>query len=267
MESMKHLRILGVALVAVFALVAVTAASASAASEPEYKACVKLKKNAEKKYTGGFNDKRCTEVNGAGEGKYAAEEVKAPIEFTGKSKASTLYYYVPGGAILYTVTCKKDKVTGTIESAKEIGGGLGLGITFESCEAMNLSTKVKAKCATAPSVEPGGIALLDLTLPAEAPGLGVQARISAFECGTTKFERMFPLLEAEVLPTSKGEFAVFKVNKATGESIPRELLFEGSPVAVESTGEVVEGATHYSVEVGLEGTDPIAPKKEVVVIP
>ena len=268
---MKQLRILGIALVAVFTLGVAAAASASAATSPEFKLCVKVAKNAEKKYTGGYNNKTCTEVNSNKEGKYATEAVKPPIAVAGKSKASTLYYYEPGGAILYTVTCKKDKDAGTIQTSTtlETAPGApegGLVVTFEKCEATNLSTKAKAKCASGP-VATSEAAVLDLTFPAETTGFGFQANVSAYECGSIKFEPSSGLWEAEVLPTSKGEFAAFKVNKATGESIPRELLYEGSAIGVFSGGEVVEGATHTSVEIGVESTEAITPKKGVVVIP
>ena len=259
---MRHVRILGLALIAVFAFTALAAASASAA-EPEFKLCVKAAKNAEKKYTGGYNNKTCTEVNAAKEGKYAAEEVTAPVEFTGKSKTSTLYYYVPGGAILYTVTCKKDKDAGSVANSTEMGG---FTITFESCEATNVASKVKTKCATAPVLS-AAAALLAPTLPAEHPGFAGEFTGSAYECGTTKFTGSFIVVESEVAATSKGETAAFKVNKATGESIPREFLFTGEPYADESSGEVVDGSGGHAVEIGIESTEAIGPKKGLVIIP
>lgn len=84
---MKRIGTAGLCLVAVLALSAMAAASALAAA-PEYKTCLKTSKVAGK-YTGGYNDKACTSVNGAGEGKYALSEWNAGKKVTTKGKGGS----------------------------------------------------------------------------------------------------------------------------------------------------------------------------------
>ncbi len=81
---MKSIKVMGLCLVAAFALSAMAVASASAAA-PEYKTCLKAEKVGGK-YTGGFNDKACSSVNGAGEGKYKLGEWNAGKKVTTKGK-------------------------------------------------------------------------------------------------------------------------------------------------------------------------------------
>jgi hypothetical protein len=258
---MKQLRTLGIALIALFALTAVAAASASAAGEPEFKSCVKTSTNAEKKYTGGYNDKRCTEVNAAGEGKYATEEVATPLAFTGKSKTTTLYYHA-GGEVLYVVTCKKDAISATIGSSRSSEEGT---IKLEKCSATNSSTKATAKCATTPTIS-AGTGVLDRTLPAEHAGFGILGVLGPYACGPVSFGEGSALFEGEVVASSKGEFVNFTANPTTGEQGNQHFLFEGEEFESFGNSSVTEGATTQSDEVSIEGSEPIAPKKGVVVI-
>jgi len=79
---MRRIKFLGLAAVVLVAAVGVLAASANAETGPTWFECGKAAKNAEKKYTGKYNDKACTQKNEAGEGKY---ELQPGV---GKAKAS-----------------------------------------------------------------------------------------------------------------------------------------------------------------------------------
>ena len=57
---MRHLRIIGLALIATFALSAIVAASASAETLPTIYECGKAPKNAQKKYLGKYTNSTCT---------------------------------------------------------------------------------------------------------------------------------------------------------------------------------------------------------------
>ena len=261
---MKHLRILGLALVAVLALGAVAAAGASA-SQPEFLKCAKAPKVGGK-YTGGFNNKLCTEVNGAGEGKYATSALATPLAFTGKGKTTTLYFYKPGGGIIYELACKKAAISDEIAEPTSFEGL----ITFESCSLANEVTKAKAvKCATSLSVPVVGL-LREHTVPATAhPGVSLLFFAPAYSCGGVTLETTtaLPFITGEVTATTKGEFGTFTVNKATGaQSLEGWLEEEGEPSKfAPDEVEATEGATSESLRVGLETSQPIAPKKEVVI--
>ncbi len=261
---MRHVRILGLALVAVFAITALAAASASAA-EPEYKMCKKAAK-VEKKYTGGYNDKRCTEVNVGGEGKYATSPVALPLSFEGKSKASTFYYSKPGGGgIVWEVVCKKDKDSATIEEPSYLEGT----ITFEKCAATNEVTKAKAVSCAGSIVVPFVGLLREETVPATPhPGITAMFLAPAYSCGGVSFESVtaYPFVTGEVSPTAKGEFGAWTVNKTTGVQSLEGWMEEGEPskwAPVEA--EVTEGAGTESLRFGLETTEALGPKKEVVI--
>jgi hypothetical protein len=121
----------------VLALTAVTASAATAA-EPALYQCVKASRNAEKHYTGGYNDKACSEPNGTHEGKYELEEwflgskeaktgkqgkVKA---FKGKSKGTNLEVKELGG-----ISCTSSADTGEFNGPKSAAHIL---VTFKGCE-------------------------------------------------------------------------------------------------------------------------------------
>ncbi len=259
---MRSIKIVGLCLIAVFAFSAVAAGSAFA-SEPTYLHCGKAAKVG-KKYTGGYNNKTCTEVNGAGEGKYATSALTLPTSFEGKSKVST-FYYSKAGKIVWEVVCKKDKVSGTIEEPSSFEGT----ITFESCSASNEVTKAKAvKCASS-VVVPVVAPLREETVPATShPGVTALFFAPAYSCGGVSFEitTAYPFVTGEVSPTSKGELGVWKVNPSTGLQSLEGWIEEGSPSTwPPAEAEVTEGASSESMRFGLETTEPIAPKKEVVI--
>jgi hypothetical protein len=262
----RHLRMVGVCLVAVFAIAAVASASASAA-EPEYKACVKAVKNAKtKKYEGGYNNKTCTEVNGKGEGKYATQAAKLPISFEAKSKASTFYYSKPGGGgIVWKVVCTKDLNSAAISEPTAIEGT----ITFEKCKASNQITKAKAVTCAGSITVPYGGTLHGETVPATGhPGIALVFFAPAYSCGGVTFESVttFPFVVGEVAATTKGETGVWTVNKTTGAQSLEQWIEEGTPTGwAPVEAEVTAGASTESLRFGLETTEAIGPKKEVVI--
>lgn len=253
---MKTIKLAGLCLVAVLVFTAVAAASASA--EPTYKSCVKAPKNEEKKLTGGYNDKLCSEVNIAGEGKYEAVEVITPLNFEGKSKTTTIYFHNEGG-LVDKLVCKKDKEGSQIESPTSENGT----ITFEKCEVFNALNE-RTKCASPMGLVVTGV--LGETEPAEKPG---DAMILALggnkdECGTFKINALFGYRFGTVEESKKGAVNHLAVNPITFEQEINEFRLEGSETEGFMTAEL-EGVAG-SVDVSVEGTEPLGPKG-VVVIP
>ena len=260
---MRHVRTLGLALIAGFAFAALAAGSASAA-QPEYLKCAKAAK-VESKETGNFNDKLCTEANSKGEGKYATSALTTPLAYTGKSKATTLYYSRPGGPIVWELTCKKGTETAEISEATSEEGV----ITLASCALTNELAKAKAvKCSGAVTVPFAG-ALREETVPASPrPGITYVLFLPEYSCGGVSFDTTtaFPFVTGEVTPTSKGEFGSFTVNKATGEQSIEQWVEEGSPTKwAPLEAEVTAEAKSETLRVGLETLQPLGPQKEVVI--
>lgn len=117
---MKAVRPLVVCLAAAMALVALTAAGASAAA-PEFKVCVKAKKE-DKKYTGKFKDKACSEAEPKGEGKYERAEWSKAKKKLFKAQNSgpiknNLINPLEGGAIDATTECTGEKTAGEVSGA------------------------------------------------------------------------------------------------------------------------------------------------------
>jgi hypothetical protein len=254
----------GVCLVAMFAITAVASATASAA-QPEYQACTKLKANAiTKKFAGNYTNSTCTEVNATKEGAYEIEAAKLPMSFAGKGKAATFYYYKPGGKIAWKVLCKKNLESAAIEETTSLEGT----ITFEECVATNQVTKAKSTCAGSIVVPFAGL-LREQTVPASA-GFGVSYLFlaPAYTCGSATFESVtaFPFVTGALTPTKAGELGVWTVNKATGVQTFEGWTEEGKPSTfAPPEAEVTEGATAQTLRFGLATTDPLTPKKGVIV--
>jgi hypothetical protein len=133
---MRRFKIVGLCLVAVFALSAIASATASA-ELPEVVQCVKAAKVG-KKYTGHYNDKKCTSKDEAGEGKYELEpwNLGSKTEKTGKGgklkkfkgKSGTAFLEVVG---LGPVTCSKGADEGEFTGPKTVGN---INVTFTGCE-------------------------------------------------------------------------------------------------------------------------------------
>ena len=136
---MKHLRILGLALLALFAFAALAAASASAEGGPEggtpgFNKCVKAAKVG-KAYTGKYTDKECKTTSPENTGKYEVESVTSG-KFEAKSKTSVLTTHTTKG-VPVVITCKKDKAKGEIIFENEV---VEENVTFEDCTANGVKT-------------------------------------------------------------------------------------------------------------------------------
>jgi hypothetical protein len=125
----RHVRILGLALIAVFAMTAVAAASASAEQAPKFMKCVK----AVPKNTGKYSDKACTKAVG-GTGGYE-------LELLGGAKAGLAVTKAKGKAVITTrgisgktqvVECSKTSVAGELYNTFASGKFAGT-LTFEKC--------------------------------------------------------------------------------------------------------------------------------------
>jgi hypothetical protein len=122
---MRKQRIIAVGIAAVAALCGITAANAAAA-EPALFECAKAPK-VEKLYTGGFNNKTCSEPNGTHQGKYELQEgIGKGKAFKGKGKGANLEVKELGG-----VACTSSTDTGKFTGPKSAGGIL---VVFKGCE-------------------------------------------------------------------------------------------------------------------------------------
>jgi opacity protein-like surface antigen len=134
---MKHFKTMLAAVVAVTALAAVASAGASAA-EPALFQCGSAPKNAEKHFTGGFTDKKCSVPSATHEGKYNLEEwnlgsaelktgKKGKVKkFKGKGKGANLEVKQLGG-----IACTSSTDTGEFNGPKSAAN---VAVTFKGCE-------------------------------------------------------------------------------------------------------------------------------------
>lgn len=122
---MKWMKTVVLCLLAFAALGSVASAAASA-SEPALYECAKAPKVG-KSYTGGYNNKTCTEVNGTHEGKYELQEgIGKGKAFKGKGKGANLEVKELGG-----VSCTSSADSGKFTGPKTAGG---VEVTFKGCE-------------------------------------------------------------------------------------------------------------------------------------
>jgi hypothetical protein len=122
---MKLITSLGLALVAALAMSAIAAAGASAA-EPALFECAKAPKVG-KFFTGGFNNKTCSEANPEHKGKYELQEgIGKGKAFKGKAKGANLEVKGLGG-----VACTSNSDVGKFTGPKT---GAGIVVTFKGCE-------------------------------------------------------------------------------------------------------------------------------------
>jgi hypothetical protein len=126
---MKRIGIGGV-LAAAIALAVLSAPTVvAAAGGPEYLACGKAAK-VNKKYTGHYTNKLCSEVSLTNEGKYEHAAAKLPIKTKSKFGATTIYLYNPiEHKLASEVPCEKGVESGTITGSRE--GTLAL--TYTGC--------------------------------------------------------------------------------------------------------------------------------------
>ncbi len=127
---MKRIGIVAVTAAAI-ALVALSAASvAAAAGGPEYLVCAKAAK-VNKKPTGHYSNKECSEVNATNEGKYErVTATKFPVKTTAKFGETKIYLYNPMEHKYESeVPCKTGSASGSINNSTE--GTIKL--TYKGC--------------------------------------------------------------------------------------------------------------------------------------
>jgi hypothetical protein len=201
----RNVRMLGLCLIAIFAMSAVAAASASAAEEPEYLSCVKAAKVG-KTYTGGYNNKTCTEVNAKSEGKYATKAVASGTKFTSKSKGAT---FTVDGTV---VKCKKDTDAGEFFG----GGTIVEEITFSDCGVNgNKKDPCESTGAGAGTIKTNRLSDFLVYLNAEETQIGVillgTGAWAEFNCGAKSFAVDGTVL-GTLENTAKGDTVTFKVS-------------------------------------------------------
>jgi hypothetical protein len=243
-------------------LAAASAGSADASQQqPEYGMCSKAAKVG-RTFTGGFNDKACTQPNADGEGKYRLAPVKTPYGFLAAVKPSVFYYRAPKGGVVWQVKCPgteaKGVITGPATSAETM--------ILESCVAKDVAAAGKAlHCGhVVVAVE---TALVEL-LPGGAPGLLVYPGFAkAFTCESVTFGQMVGFEVGAVEDTGKGPLASLTVNPATGEPTLGSFYdFEEHEPFTASLESEVSGSSPPVLEVGLQAAIPLAASKELVVV-
>lgn len=240
-----------------------TIVASASAQQPEYRTCLKAAKAGKPaKYTGGYNNKRCTEVNAEGKGRYALGKVVTPYPFKGKGKAGTFYFH-SGAKIVWVLECKRSEDAGVITSPTE--GTLN--ITFENCRAKLPGAKKGLECPTLTvTVE----SLLVETIPGEAAGVLLYPGFAkAFACEEpvaeelVAFGAMRGFAVASVEGAHKGPVAGFAADPATGAQAISEFYdFAEKAMFGASLQSAVSGS---SLEVGLATTQPLGSKEVVVV--
>jgi hypothetical protein len=128
---MGRLKIAGLCFASAFAVMAVVAGGASAVA-PEYGRCVKLEKNAEKKYEGKYTDKGCTKEATAEEqslgtkNKYEWHPGAVKVHQTSTGGKATLQEVGK-----YAVGCESESSTGDYVGTKE---ATHLFVKFKGCK-------------------------------------------------------------------------------------------------------------------------------------
>ncbi len=192
---MRRIKFLGLAAVVLVAAFGVLAATAGAETTPKWFECAKLKKNAEKKYTGKYTDKVCTktatpeEITAGSSNKYELQEGvgKAKV-FKGKGKGTPkIEVETPYGN--YPIHCKTNSTTG-----KPAVPNLETGVTFalSGCEFLTHSCKTPGG-KKGEITGSGLVGELGFIKPEAGPGSEVGLRIenaggeekplTVFECG------------------------------------------------------------------------------------
>lgn len=247
----RRIRIAALWSVALVAVFAVAAASASAAA-PEYQVCAKASKNAEKKYTGKYSNKTCSEENVKNEGKYELEswEHAKKLAFKGSGGEGVLSVYT--GITKVAVTkCEKAKSVGEVTGPKTFTTV----VTFEKC-------KTSGKVCTSTGAKAGDIVTytLDGEIGPISTGTGVGVKITGagpehlsakFECeglvaetkGSVVGEQTGDLTEAakswgNVFTTNaQGEPTIRSFTGGTYEPLLTKLIQEGKSLGEYESGE------------------------------
>lgn len=255
---MKRINTIGLCLVAVLAFTALAAASASAEGGPEgavpgFGKCVKVAKNAEKKYTGAYGEKECkTKATPAETGKYELELVNSGT-FTDKSKTTTLTTTTTKG-VAVTVVCKKDKSLGELIYENEVVKDT---ITFEKCAGPGGKTD---KCGNVgpETIETATLEGLPVWLNEARTEAGVlligETGFAKFKCGSEEVEIKGFVEGSATLGGKKGPTITFALNGSKEQALksfylggpagPFNLYTEPKPgEEVETTLQSVEAMT------------------------
>jgi hypothetical protein len=243
----RHLRILGLALVAIFAMAALGAGSASAA-ELSYSTCVKAAKSG-KTYTGKYNDKACTEVNSKSEGKYEAQAAPEEAAFTGKSKAVVIT------AAGKTVTCKKGTNAGTL-TTERFGTDQ---FTLSGC-AVSKPEPCETPSAGAGIIKTSVLHTGLVWLNAGESQIGMLLTssggpVATFKCGATTIALKGRVL-AQVANTKKGQTLTFAVSG--GKQAQQTFFLEEEEFGPFTL--FTENLAEEEVEATLSLTDEQGPK-------
>lgn len=258
MRSLTRLsRLLALSVLAVLASAAVAHALPQ---QPEYGMCAKAVKVGHG-FTGGYNDKDCTQPNAKGEGKYALAPVKTPYGFSAPYKPSVFYYHAPAGGVVWEVKCPGTEVKGVITGPATSTETM----SFEGCIARDEAASGKSShCGRVEvTIE---TALVEL-LPGGAPGLLVYPGFAkGYACEEVTFSEMEGFEVGAVADSSKGALATLAVNSATGEPTLSSFYdFEEHESFTASLESEVSGASPPILDVGLQTVIPLGASKELVV--
>jgi hypothetical protein len=162
-ETMRSIKIAGLALVAVFAFSAIAAGSAFAESGPKLMVCKKAEKNSEHHYLGTYRKATPTEEAEGKKSECAPEQKATALEesegvnneytleqpepatvfpFTGKSKSVVITAKGEGGT-WQVIVCGKSTVAGELNNDSEgIGVEAGAKVTFSKCVGKSAGKEV-----------------------------------------------------------------------------------------------------------------------------
>lgn len=270
---MRSMKLLGLSLLAALALAAVATATASA-SEPSIWQCVKASKNAEKKYTGGYTDKKCSAESPTHEGKYQFEEwflgnKEAKTGKQGKVKELKAKGAKGIGANLEViglggVFCAKTAATGFFngpKSARDVVATFsGCELEHKPCKSLQAGTK-SGEVKTFPlKAEIGYLSAAEhLAGAAFSPESGLY--LAQFECGGEQELRVSGSVIGEV---------------KTGESSPYNKFSKSVTIAFEESAgkqecrggkeclslEGVAGEHKLEVELSQAGQEVFGPRTQ-----
>ena len=218
-------------------------------AQPQYITCQKAVKNPEThRYTGGYDDKACTQIDPAGEGRYAGGAVPFPYVYETSGKGITLYYHTAGGQLRWKVACKH-----TGERSVLLGPSEGaLTLALEECKRFDLAGT--AKPAECPDLAATLETALVQSAPAREAGIVLYPGFAkSYECGGVAIVGATGSLLGAVGSTGKGPLARFQVSATSGEQALTDYFYEG--------GEYPALLRSGVLRVGVEASVTLAPKQ------
>jgi len=269
---MKRIGIGGV-MAAAIVLAALSVASVAAARAPEFLACGKAAK-VNKKYTGHYANKTCSEVSLTNEGKYERVAAKFPIKAAAKKFGeTTIYLNNPlEHKVASEVPCAKGSESGDITGARE----QTLTITYTGCVVPEIFKNGEHSKFVGPCNSPGKAEGEVVTEPLVAKPVWLDEAetkpgilVSAAEAGGVFEEVLCASGEVKVKQTGSLLASVAPTGQLT------KLLtatFTASPTTGEpELGEYWEGGTATEVKLFSEikgiVEKPAVPTSEIATIP